>query len=187
MYIHLKSASTICTRFTGQFQCLFWSVFHFSYPKFSCKSLKSLKLKQTWSKQLMSDVLLKMFGSVISWPLFHFLLSFFLTSFSLPLIPHIHLSVSVRIFSTWNKWSWHKDTALLRISSISTSHPPSLTGLSLWENCFGVRENELKWHFRFKQRWFNLVILVEAHWLIKIVTIIKKEKWKMTPKCSLLK
>ncbi len=180
MYIHLKSSSTICRIFTGQCQCLIWSVFHFSYPKLSCKSL--MPLKQTWSEQLMSDVLLRMFDSVISWPLFHFPLSFFLTSFSLPLIPHIHLSVSVRIFSTWNKWSWHKDTELLR-----TSHPPSFTGLSLWENCFGVRGNELKWHFRCKQRRFNLVILVEADWLIKIVTIIKKEKWKMAPKCSLLK
>lgn len=185
MYIHLKSASTICTRFTGQFQCLFWSAFHFSYPKLSCKSL--MLLKQTWSEQLMSDVLLRMFGSVISWTLFHFLLSFCLTSFSLPLIPHIHLSVSVRIFSTWNKWSWHKDTALLRISLHFCISSSLFTGLSLWENCFGVRENELKWHFRCKQQQFNLAILVEAHWLIKIVTIIKKEKWKITPKCSLLK
>lgn len=151
----------------------------FPYPKLSCKSL--MPLKQTWSEQLMSDVLLRVFGSVISWPLFYFLLSFFLTSFSLPLIPHIHLSVSVRIFSTWNKQSWHKDTALLRISLHFCISASLFSRPLFMAELFGVRENELKWHFRCKQRRFNLVILVEAHWLIKIVTIIKLEKLKMTP------
>ncbi len=162
MYIHLKSASTICTRFTGQFQCLFWSAFHFSYPKLSCKSL--MLLKQTWSEQLMSDVLLRMFGSVISWTLFHFLLSFFLTSFSLPLIPHIHLSVSVRIFSTWHT----KTQRCWESPSISASHPrfllASLYGRIVlacekmsWSGIFGVNSSGLIWPFLWKHiDWLKL-------------------------------
>lgn len=138
----------------------------FPYPKLSCKSL--MPLKQTWSEQLMSDVLLRVFGSVISWPLFHFLLSFF---FDLVFSPSDTSDPSVCFCQNLLNM---KQAELAQIHSTAENLPPFLyLSLSLlaclygriilvceeisWSGIFGVNSGGLIWSFLWKHiDWLKL-------------------------------